>query len=425
MTTSDGYLLPDDLQPSKSVCFTVMVPDAPEYIQAFRAQVEMLSYWYTWERDPLHKAKVAALVWFKVWKTMLQGDCNTPCPEVVAISEEVFMPFRQVGCELQTQCTDGSWSTIFDASKCLPSDQPGNGAHQPQPGGGCQTYSGKMQANQRWLVPATVSENDTIRLVDSNGAGSDNGIAYYCPDGSIYFAGSCVPSTAGLIGTDPLPSTVHMQLIFEVDGVFYPTDGGAVTVPSGVHAAQVYLQVNDSNLSDNSGSYTVDVEVCNNQAETWCHELDFSVNTQGFVKWTGLVSGEAGAWSPGVGWEQGDFVNGAPTNNYRGVIIKRLFAATLTNVTMVFDRSGLSTDQPHSNWFTVLQDLDGAFDAHQDFDHSTDGTNLVLSWSGSAVVATGIYLEVVSSYYHPASTFNGTATIKKVTICGIGPDPFV
>src|SRR5262249_21304880 len=140
--------------------------------------------------------------------------------------------------------------------------QPGNASQLPPPGGGHEQYCAKLDAAGKLLIPANVSTGDVIDLISAEGAGNDGGSTQWnCPDGSIFFAGRCAGG-AGTSGGDPLPTANHMSLIVGIGTNYYAIDvGSPLTVPGGVSNEQAWIQVNDSGLSNNSGSYDVCVKV--------------------------------------------------------------------------------------------------------------------------------------------------------------------
>lgn len=71
-----GYRLPVIPDTSETVCFTIQVPNRPEYILAFKGQVDMLGYWWLWERGPLKNGRIAARLWREARETLcMDGNC--------------------------------------------------------------------------------------------------------------------------------------------------------------------------------------------------------------------------------------------------------------------------------------------------------------------------------------------------------------
>jgi hypothetical protein len=153
-------------------------------------------------------------------------------------------------------------------------------------------------------VPTIVNSGDVVELTDATGSGQDGTISpWKCPNGQTFFAGAC-DGIGGPSGSDPLPSVDHMKLIFNIDGTYYDAMSGPVTVPGGVANAQVTVQVNDSTLTDNSGSYNFNVCVTNNAQGSFVHNFDFLVSPGPWKiggRPTGNPTGNTN-WIPGQGF---------------------------------------------------------------------------------------------------------------------------
>ena len=59
----NGYILPLIPDVADTVCFQIEVPNRPEYLLAFKGQIDMLGYWWLWERDELKQGRTAAELW--------------------------------------------------------------------------------------------------------------------------------------------------------------------------------------------------------------------------------------------------------------------------------------------------------------------------------------------------------------------------
>jgi hypothetical protein len=212
--------------------------------------------------------------------------------------------------KIQAMCC-GEWTDIpgQEGINIGGPTQPGSGSPQPTPGGGCQDYHAVFAANSQWLIPTLVNSGDVLTFSNASGAGHDGSISpWNCPDGSTFLAGACV-GVGGTSGGDPAPTINHMRLIVNINGTWYPADSGSITVPGGVSGAAAYVQVNDSVLSDNSGNYALDINVCNNTATRYSHLFNFALGPQGWA-----VPGTLGA-----GWSAGKFngLNSAFVNENR------------------------------------------------------------------------------------------------------------
>jgi hypothetical protein len=122
-----------------------------------------------------------------------------------------------------------------------------------------------LQANQSYLSGIFVSAGDTVTITNLTGAANDGGsIPWYCPTGFLFQLGVCETSSpAPTPGTDPLPGSPHMILI-GYDGTSYYDARSGFTVGAGISNAPLTFLLNDSGLSNNSGSAQFHVKVCKN-----------------------------------------------------------------------------------------------------------------------------------------------------------------
>lgn len=310
-----GYVLPDIVDPPRR-CIQFSIPDEPQHVAAFFGALLDLAMWFNWQRDDAHTGKLVADVWFQVFNEasqnwLLNDGCGANIPPInIGTDWSDEMSIRQNPdnpCLLESSVNGVDWCVFADISKCIPAaPQPGSGQPQPAPGGGCQGYPGVMNANSRWVLPTQVSTGDVLTMSSLTGAGSpDGGLNWYCPNGSAYFGGFCIGSPL-FSGSDPLPSEPHMSIIVEINGTFYPMLT-TLTVPAGVSNAQVFLQVNDDVLTDNSGSYQFNIQACNNQSGGFSHLFDFSLSDQG---WHGVTAaGVTPTWAAGA-WNGASYING-------------------------------------------------------------------------------------------------------------------
>jgi hypothetical protein len=311
-------------------------------------------------------------------------------------------------CLLQSSVDGTNWCTFADLSKCLNSStigQIGAGAPQPSSGGGQACYHATMPANNTFLVPTVVNSGDVLSLNNATGATNDpdDSPLWRCPDGSQFFAGACVgyPVT---VSTDPIPSANHLRLIYNVGGAYYDAIAGTFTVPSGVSNAQVSVQVNDSNLSNDSGSLTFDVCVTNNQVVTYTHTFDFTLNPGPFTPYVGGGI-TYGVWTSGIGW-QAEKLDG----NTQVSLIEQI-SATLKGISFTLN---------------VTQSLGGT--NHADIQQGNFGASLY-SHALSTGIQTPAWSDSPFADVFTISAFNqgepsGQLTITSCTVIGQGVDPF-
>lgn len=114
MPEGKGYLLPAVIDPVDRIYVCVPVPDEAFHRLAFLAQLEMLSWWYTWARDDDRTGREVAAVWREIVEQVrAQIDAGEGCG----------VPFdvRISGCNLE-KSTDGgeTWIVVGDLSSCSP-----------------------------------------------------------------------------------------------------------------------------------------------------------------------------------------------------------------------------------------------------------------------------------------------------------------
>lgn len=402
------YPLPVIVNPPRRVCVQIEIPDEPAHWSAFYGALDTLCQGYRWADDEAHTAKRVVQVWRDVVFHIKRCE-NTPASGGLEIGD--IMLLRQNPdnpCLLEMSLDGVHWcETGIDFSLCMPAaPQPGNGAEQPRPGGGQACYDGILQANGTWLMPTVVSTGDVIQLQTVNGAGNDGGsTSWKCATGDTFFAGSCLSGTGAIGSGDPAPLINHMRLLWNVAGIYYDAMAGPLTIPSGVSSAQVFLQVNDSDLTNNSGSYTFKACTTNNQSSSFIHTFDFTLSPQSF----NVIS--YGSWSAGSGWL--GQTNGQVTPG-REIEMHRTFTALQgTSLSMTFDRGaggdGICTLRAKHSGATVFQ---SSFSPGVD-----NGTDLIVSITGTGLVDE-IYVDINS---HPSTT---PLTVKNLTITGLGSDPF-
>lgn len=77
-----GYPLPDVIEPPDCISVCVPVPNDVGHIRAFLGQLDMLGYWWNWERDDLKQGKDAAALWRLIVECVRQRmdlDCGCGC----------------------------------------------------------------------------------------------------------------------------------------------------------------------------------------------------------------------------------------------------------------------------------------------------------------------------------------------------------
>jgi hypothetical protein len=355
MTTDYGYVLPDVIDPPETVCFQVHVPKNLYHMAAFFGQMWELTRWYNWAKDDAHTAIEVAEVWKRIYTQIRQSTCESPSTALDVIEDgmntRIVCDGGKTYFEVQVCACPDTWLRLANADQLTNGTQPGAGSPQPPPGGGTQQYCSKLDANGKFLIPTVISTGDTITIDSASGAGQDGPLDFWrCPDGSTFFAGACVGSGAPVSG-DPVPSSNHMSLIIGIGSTFYAaTIGTPFTVPSGITNQQAFIQVNDDDLGDNSGSYNICVTVKNNSVGTWSHDFDFTVSDGGFTSIVG-GSSDAATWVPGQGWVYSVFAvanafylkRAVASTNFGSANFDAIFTSTRTGGGYELNFSGLNS----------------------------------------------------------------------------------
>lgn len=402
------WTLPTVVHPTTYRRFTICVPNERFYIAAFQGLLVELTYSKNWQRDPARTAAIVSRVWQHALEDVLCDDCGeTILLEELEYQMSVCEQLRFLNGKLQGFCC-GEWVDIAGQSANPPGggDQPGGGTDQP-PIGGCAQYHANMGADGQWYLPTIVSTGDTIEVSNALGAGNDGTVSpWHCPDGSSFFAGACIGGTGGPFGGDPAVAADHMELVANIDGTWYRPLAGVITVPGGVVNAQVYFQVNDIDVTDNAGSYTFDVEVCNNQPEEWTSLLDFRLNSFAAIR-----TGGYGVWVAGTG------LQGESVLPFSGASVVQPHLATdafeLLGYNMVYS---VATPGGGSEGVGLYQ-VGAASSYVKALVAPTAGSDEVDAGTGDFLSVTEIEPTLNSGLT------GGTAYIHQVTIQGRGPKP--
>jgi len=396
----DGWSLPAVVHPPKTRCFVVQVPDDREYIAAFRGAMMELASGYNWQNDPDHTAREVALVWRDVIENISQ--CLPESVPAGGTWEDFEMPIRvDCDCRVWVTCCDGTEVQLATVGMIDQPGQPGGGGTPPG-SGECTVYKATFSANSQWLLPALVNSGDELTFSNAKGAGSDGAALWRCPNGQTFFAGQCV-GAAGTSGGDPASSQNHMQLVINIDGTWYPANDGTITVPGGVTDAQAYIQVNDASLGGNSGSYTLDVQFCNNAVPSsdWVSTLDFKISP-----YDSFVADPFVTWGAGTGFAGG--VNGSVPNWAQ--IDMTLTTFELDGIDLIYDVASLGGGSQG-----VFLQVNGS--GYGTPAVPTVGSPETYTNNAPVSAVTGI-VAVVSS-----GTAGGVDHIQKMVIRGHGPKP--
>jgi len=410
------WVLPDVIDPPERVCYQIQVPDNLYHKAAFFGALLDLAAAYKWADDPAHTAKDVAAVWMAIFNNLRVCPPNTnPAGFAGAGGGDDEFMIRQNPdnpCLLENSVNGVDWCVWADLSLCSGTKQPGNGAPQPTPGGGCANYKGALNANGQYLVPTVVSAGDTVEFSNLQGAGSGSGISWHCPDGSLFFAGACVGGTGATDGGDPAPTIDHMAIIFQIGATWYNANDGTITVPGGVSNAQIFVQVNDSDLTDNFGDYVFDVQVCNNQTPAWSKTFNFALG--GLQGW---VVEDVGTFTPGSGITQQASLNGGIYYTGAAAHLDWGSSAELTSFQIVYSKTnGTQTEETRDE---LQLYYGGALHIKATASNKTDQ---VTNWFGDQTgVSKAEFTLNCGSQSSPGA--NGTLTVVSVTLTGVGTEP--
>ena len=366
----------------------------------------MPTYSKNWQRDTAHSAADVS----RVWQNALENVFCDVQQVIHGTEVEEFMPLRiDCDCNVWITCCDGTEKQILTSQqvKDLLQGQPGSGAPQPGPGH-CQSYNLKLQAAFQALVPTIVNAGDVITFTSISGAGSDGTAAWFCPNGLAFFAGACGGS-GSTSGSDPAPAINHMTVLAKIGAVYYDATAGPITVPGGIVNGQVTMLVNDVTPADNSGEYSITVEVCNNTSATFVHTFDLLTSDGGWVR--NNPTDLNNTWALGIGWQDALHTSGT----IRGVQLKRDFASTvLTSLELHYTMSGKDA--------TATTDGEVSLPAFVLFfqQPGQNGTDITVG-GGTTTSATRLIFSAFSSY---GGGNVGSTIITKIIVRGNGTDPF-
>lgn len=436
MPTDPGFPLPLIVDPPR-ICIQIEIPNEQYHIAAFLGNFVNLGYWFNWQRDADHTGLAVSKIWYDIFLQVAQqislgGNCLPDIAGFAGADDGSDFMIRQNPenpCLLESSVNGTDWCVFADISKCMNfGSQPGTGSPQPQPGGGTQQTCSKLNANGRLLIPTSVSTGDTITLESASGAGNDPnegspGLAWRLPNGDQFFAGVDVGFPVFKSG-DPLPSVHHMKIIAGLGNTPTYVDlpvGTPVTVPGGITNAQLWVQVNDDDLSNDLGSYDVCVTVTNNHSSGFTHTFDF-VAGSGFWTLTSLPWGNNGEYVLGSGWH--GTCNG-DSDKYNQIVIQRSnpdSTVMFTDISLQFDEtSGEAANTITS--YVFAHHLDGSDETL--ITKPSDNTSSPSVWHGSTTNVAYFWMIWSCGIDRGGSCpVSGDVLIPKIIVGGTGTDPF-
>lgn len=324
-------------------------------------------------------------------------------------------------CILEGSFDNITWVTIMDVSKCMNfGNQPGSGTKQPSPNGGTSKNCYTLDANGILNLGTPVNTGDVIQL-DASGSGWDGGEfdfgpLWRCPDGKQYIGGACENLTTTMSG-DPVNTANHMSTIISINGTFYSIlPGVPFTVPSGVTNITPFVQMNDSDITNNQGDYQVCVTITNNQLASWSHTLDFTASPNGFMP---ILAPKSAAYVGGTGFVE--VYDTILTDTGCFCQIGKSFGSSchITGVELTY-----LTEPPYlatlgASGIGIGNDISTNSAAVKAFVLPTDGGS-TLVFSGDVVCSALTFLIELDMSTNPTTK----ARISKAVISGKGFDPF-
>jgi hypothetical protein len=478
-----GYAVPDPIDPHELVCFRVYVPKDSWYIGAFWGAYEYFTTWLAWARDPLHKGKEAAAVWRRAFdKARLEYETTKGVCEmnITGIRQDPLNP-----CNLQVEFDgNNNWTTVADLSKCGGGSGGcdcvyrfnGTNIQKIDDCSGEWVDAGpaydptidtpipkglQLPAGQKCNAAANIAA-EVERIADQLAQSQVDGF-------SLYSAASVVAGIVGLYGPPTFLITAFIaaieaafvaagdswedavdydatewlkQAIFAgigEDGT-YTLEGYAVTIqratPEGLFAAdgeelkksvifRLLLAMGPFTLSHFNTSHGITDADCT--ALEWSHVFNFEhlistqwVRVQNYnVKWG--VQNEAG-------WQTEHFNNA--TGYYTGILIGVGFQSTeIKSVRVVYNAEAGANDQPGAPAVSIFDLADvppGLADAGAPLgsENVVDGTDQILTVTFDETVSGLALAMIVASDVDGTSPVGGSGTIKRITVSGVGLDPF-
>lgn len=426
MIRRSAFEIPNNPSPEKTRCIKLIVPDEPGHLRALAGAIKLLSMWNSWVQDGTTNATDCA----KTWKAVLASqNLFVGCDgEVVPTFEEFveMVQFREdCDCNLFYKCCDGTEKKVALSDIVPPSDS--TSGNEPKPAaGGIQQYCKKLYANGKVLIPTPLNTGDVVEITSTDGSGSDGQLFndWYCADGSKFWL-QCGSEQFKYDSADPMPGEHHMSLILQLGASTYVSlDHGAVTIPSGISNQIGTIQVNDSALANNPGSYDICFTVQNNQLPDWTHVFDFAIDPGA---WILAPARPTGSWSGGAGWIEGDDNDGGSGNFFRRVLIDRTFPSThISRVEVVFDYAiGAFATSTNDAYYLALKD--GAavtfYGRESAATPPSNGHHDELYNVNQNADFFEIY--IATDQNTSGSGFTGSATIIKVVVTGTGVNPFI
>lgn len=449
-----GYKLPENVN-ADTVCICVDVPCDPNHAQAFLGQLEMLGYWYTWERDAAKTGTLAARAWREI----------AACARQQLNDKGVF---SMAGCGCG--CDDDNNRYRYDADGNLEISTDDGATWTPAP-------QDDYRLNPVLIFPPLTGGTDTVKRC--RGANSvvsgliqlqlEQLALKQTAAGGAEFATSVVAFlialgliTGGLtialaVFTTAIAAFFAAHTAAEFEAAFEGTiwddllcsaycwidENGTYTQETALRVALEVLTVENpiagqwlydtismlggagmTNLARAGYSGTRDCTLCD-CSSAWCHYFDFSTGQQG---WELKESAETfyGVYEPGVGWIPTDNVqDGDPPAGNRQVRIAVPFTSTnITRVIVNFDYVGGVFGNSNLTAHGIV--ADGVLKFNRTRNNTIDANDQQIEWTDAGTFCTEIEVYLRSSQDTTVPyAYSGSAVINYIVIEGTGINPFV
>ena len=402
------FALPSGDVPTGTRCVKLNIPDGDDYERLLMGALDVLQHWNSYQRDVTKKGTEVAAAWRQAFldHTLFEG-CN-------GVTQVQFR--KLTDCSLEASFDGGmEWVEIFNAYDCgyaAGQDAIEDGITdgtigrpgQTGPGGEvpaleCQTFHVELRGNDKWICPVPIETNFTVRVFNASGGWGDGGVFWYCPDGKPYHLGACDAEGQDYDEGDPLPTAYHGQIIGArgATPVYFDPLTSAYTVPEGVDSEPMRLQMNDDPISDNLGSVTFDVEICN---IGWCFEWDFELGSYGWV----------------IEEPWGDYIEGVGFQSYASGGVYSLVAGKYPAASFIITHMEMDVTATIGGGDVVaFLFFDGSF-------HVIGSTKPLLA--GSNTYSWDENITIPNIYVNPSGQGDGPAIVTRVLLRGVNANPF-
>lgn len=401
------YALPNPVNPASNICFLVHVPREKNHIAAFLGQIKALGGAYAWADDAAHTARLVAAVWLDIFNSLKAQNCEFDQQNSELENDMKLRIDPDNSCIIQ--CFDEcgqTWGTWLDISSCVPGagSQPGAGGTPAT--GQTNCYDVLLAGSSQWISPIPIKDGDNIVISGASGGWQDGGGRWACPNGGEFTLGFC-GSTITDPG-DPNPTIAHQRLIASTNGGASWQDAFNTTlfIAPGQSPTNLLIQMNDGSLPDNGGSINFRVCITTQNATTWSHDIDFTIQSGGFRPRSGQAQ-----WMDSVGW-----IPATGTPEACGIGFDFLHS----NAVLTDARFDFTTDAPHAGYqgAAIFLDTTTEIERNNAIAESPGGA-LIFSGSSSLIGHTSLDADI-----------NVSASLTSLIItnfhaAGTGTNPFI